>query len=205
MEFGLNEILTIIDKVKSTELSLFEYQDPDTKIRIKGTGQIAGAAVPGPGNTGVISGSAGVVSGAARAVSGSAGMVPGNAGMVPGSAGMVSGTAGTAPGNTGAMSGTAETAASTATDSGATPDAGKIISSPMVGTFYTASAEGEEPFVRVGDKVKKGQVIGIVEAMKLMNEIESEYDGIVEEVLAANEQMVEYGQPLIRIREVQGC
>ena len=75
----------------------------------------------------------------------------------------------------------------------------------MVGTFYTASAEGEEPFVRVGDKVKKGQVIGIVEAMKLMNEIESEYDGIVEAVLAANEQMVEYGQPLIRIREVQGC
>ena len=181
MEFGLNEILTIIDKVKSTELSLFEYQDKDTKVRIKGTRQIAGA----------VSGSAGIVSGSAR--------------MVSGTAEMISGTAGTAPGNTGAMSGTAETAASAATDSGTTPDAETIISSPMVGTFYTASAEGEEPFVRVGDKVKKGQVIGIVEAMKLMNEIESEYDGIVEAVLAANEQMVEYGQPLIRIREVQGC
>jgi acetyl-CoA carboxylase biotin carboxyl carrier protein len=59
---------------------------------------------------------------------------------------------------------------------------------------------GEAPFVQKGDRIKKGQTIGIVEAMKLMNEIESEWDGIVEEILAENEQLVEFGQPLIRLR-----
>ncbi len=71
---------------------------------------------------------------------------------------------------------------------------------PLVGTFYSASSPEADPFVRVGDCVKKGQVLGIVEAMKLMNEIESEYDGVVEAVLVENETTVEYGQPLFRIR-----
>lgn len=77
----------------------------------------------------------------------------------------------------------------------------KIICSPLVGTFYSAKEEGAEPFVKVGDTVKKGQVVGIVEAMKLMNEVESEYDGIVSEILVKNEEMVEYNQPLIRVAE----
>lgn len=76
----------------------------------------------------------------------------------------------------------------------------KVVKSPLVGTFYTAPSEDAEPFVDVGDSVKKGQVLAIVEAMKLMNEIESEYDGVVEEVLADNGQTVEYGQPLFRVR-----
>jgi acetyl-CoA carboxylase biotin carboxyl carrier protein len=75
-----------------------------------------------------------------------------------------------------------------------------IISSPMVGTFYIAKAEGSEPYISVGDVIKKGQVIGIVEAMKLMNEIESEYDGIVEEILVMNKDMIEYGQPLVSLK-----
>lgn len=75
-----------------------------------------------------------------------------------------------------------------------------IISSPMVGTFYTAKSEGSEPYISVGDVVKKGQVIGIVEAMKLMNEIESEYDGVVEEILVTNKDMIEYGQPLVSLK-----
>ncbi len=78
---------------------------------------------------------------------------------------------------------------------------GKIIYSPLVGTFYSAKEEGAEPFVKVGDTVKKGQVIGIIEAMKLMNEVESEYDGIVSEILVKNEEMVEYNQPLVCITE----
>ena len=76
----------------------------------------------------------------------------------------------------------------------------KVVVSPLVGVFYKASSPEAEPFVKVGDRVSKGQVIGIIEAIKLMNEIESEYDGIVEAVLVDNEELVEYGQPLFRIR-----
>ena len=77
--------------------------------------------------------------------------------------------------------------------------AGKIVESPLVGTFYAAPAEDAAPFVSVGDTVKKGQTLAIIEAMKLMNEIESEYDGTIAEVLVENGQPVEYGQPLFRI------
>ena len=76
----------------------------------------------------------------------------------------------------------------------------KVITSPLVGTLYSASSPDAEPFVKEGDTVKKGQVLGIIEAMKLMNEIESEYDGVIEAVLVGNEEVVEYGQPLFRIR-----
>lgn len=77
---------------------------------------------------------------------------------------------------------------------------GNEVTAPLVGTFYAAPSEGADPFVSVGDVVKKGQVIGIVEAMKLMNEVESEFDGTVEAVLVENGEMVEYGQPLVVIR-----
>lgn len=77
---------------------------------------------------------------------------------------------------------------------------GNMVKSPLVGTFYNAASPEDEPFVKVGDKVKKGQVLGIIEAMKLMNEVESEYDGTVEAVYVENEEMVEYGQPLFCIR-----
>ena len=76
---------------------------------------------------------------------------------------------------------------------------GQWVASPLVGTFYAAPAEDAEPFVTVGSAVKKGQTLAIVEAMKLMNEIESDYDGTVAEILVENGQPVEYGQPLFRI------
>lgn len=76
---------------------------------------------------------------------------------------------------------------------------GNVITCPLVGTFYASPAPDAENFVKVGDRVKKGQVVGIVEAMKLMNEIESEFDGVVEEILVSNEDAVEYGQPLFKI------
>ncbi len=78
---------------------------------------------------------------------------------------------------------------------------GSVVVSPLVGRFYAAPSEEAESFVKVGDTVKKGQVLAIVEAMKLMNEIESDYDGVVTEILADNGQGVEYGQPLFRIKE----
>lgn len=73
------------------------------------------------------------------------------------------------------------------------------VDAPIVGTFYRAPAEDAKPFVSVGDPVKKGQVVGIIEAMKLMNEIEADCDGTVQEILAENGRLVEYGQPLVRI------
>jgi acetyl-CoA carboxylase biotin carboxyl carrier protein len=72
----------------------------------------------------------------------------------------------------------------------------KVIKSPLVGTIYMAPSEGEAPFVSVGDYVKKGQALAIVEAMKLMNEIESEYDGVIKEICVQNESPVEFGQTL---------
>lgn len=76
---------------------------------------------------------------------------------------------------------------------------GNIIKSPLVGTFYSAPAEDAEAFVSLGDIVKKGQTLAIIEAMKLMNEIESEFDGKIVEIYVENAQAVEYGQPLFRI------
>lgn len=77
---------------------------------------------------------------------------------------------------------------------------GQQVKAPLVGTYYSASSPDTEDFVKVGDTVKKGQTLGIIEAMKLMNEIESEYDGVVEEILVENGQMVEYGQVLFVIK-----
>ena len=76
---------------------------------------------------------------------------------------------------------------------------GFLVKSPLVGTFYAAPAEDAAPYVAVGDTVKKGQTVAIVEAMKLMNDIESGFDGTVAEILVENGEMVEYGQPLFRI------
>ena len=87
--------------------------------------------------------------------------------------------------------------ANTQTDNGE-PE-GMVVKSPLVGTFYAAPAEDADPFVSVGDQVKKGQTLAIVEAMKLMNEIESDFDGKVAEIYVENGQAVEYGQPLFRI------
>lgn len=77
--------------------------------------------------------------------------------------------------------------------------AGNVVTSPLVGTFYASSSPDAEPFIKVGDSVKKGQVLGIVEAMKLMNEIESDYDGTVKKILVSNEDVIEYGQPMFVI------
>jgi len=75
-----------------------------------------------------------------------------------------------------------------------------IVKSPIVGTFYGSSSPGTPAFVKVGDKVAKGDTLCIIEAMKIMNEIESEEAGEIVEILVQNEDIVEYGQPLMKIR-----
>ncbi|MDE7298285.1 MAG: acetyl-CoA carboxylase biotin carboxyl carrier protein [Lachnospiraceae bacterium] len=94
----------------------------------------------------------------------------------------------------------AETAGARAEEDGKQEQSGDYITSPMVGTFYSAPSEGAEPFISVGDTVKQGQVVGIVEAMKLMNEIESPFDGVVEKILVENKEMVGFGQELVLIK-----
>ncbi|AOJ85793.1 MULTISPECIES: acetyl-CoA carboxylase biotin carboxyl carrier protein [Burkholderia] len=76
---------------------------------------------------------------------------------------------------------------------------GHVVTSPMVGTFYRAPSPGADPFTQVGDTVKEGQTICIIEAMKLLNEIESDKAGVIKEILVENGQAVEYGQPLFVI------
>ncbi|CUX25731.1 acetyl-CoA carboxylase biotin carboxyl carrier protein [Clostridium sp. C105KSO13] len=76
---------------------------------------------------------------------------------------------------------------------------GNIVKSPLIGTFYTSPSEDASPFVKIGDDVKEGQVLAIVEAMKLMNEIESDFAGTITDILVENGDAVEYGQPLFVI------
>ena len=76
----------------------------------------------------------------------------------------------------------------------------KVVKSPMVGTFYSKPSPDSEPYVTVGQKVKKGEVLCIIEAMKLMNEIESEFEGEVIEILVKDEEPIEYGKPLFIIK-----
>lgn len=96
----------------------------------------------------------------------------------------------------------AETEVKEETASSDTPSIeGHVIKSPLVGMFYSAPAAGEQPFVKIGSTVKKGQVLAIIEAMKMMNEIESDVDGVVTNIYCSNEKPVEYGQPLFEITE----
>ena len=82
----------------------------------------------------------------------------------------------------------------------ATEENFNIVKSPMVGTFYLKPSPDSEPYVQVGQKVKRGDTLCIIEAMKLMNEIESEFDGEIAEVLLKDGEMVEYGKPLFKIK-----
>lgn len=82
------------------------------------------------------------------------------------------------------------------------PDApGELLTAPMIGTFYGSPSPGTPPFVETGDTVAAGQIIGIIEAMKIMNEIISDRSGVVAEVMIDNAQPVEYGSPLLRLTE----
>jgi acetyl-CoA carboxylase biotin carboxyl carrier protein len=91
--------------------------------------------------------------------------------------------------------GPAASAAAAEAAQAAAPE-GHVVKSPMVGTFYRSSAPDAKPFVDVGDTVKTGDTVCIIEAMKLLNEIEADADGVVKEILVENGQPVEYGQPL---------
>lgn len=100
-----------------------------------------------------------------------------------------------------APAGSSPNVAAPASAASSAPDTppGHVLKSPMVGTFYRSSAPGSKPFVEVGDAVKAGQTVCIIEAMKLMNEIEADKDGVIKAILIENGQPVEYGEPLLVI------
>jgi acetyl-CoA carboxylase biotin carboxyl carrier protein len=118
----------------------------------------------------------------------------GMAAMAPGATVMASGQA--APSAFAPSAAASAPQGNTSAEGKTSVPSGKIVRSPFVGTIYRSSSPGADPFVEVGKRVKKGATLCIVEAMKLMNEIEAEFDGVIKEILVDNEQPVEFDQPL---------
>ncbi len=168
MQFGIEDLFAVMEKVRETQMSLFEYKDAETRLKLCRNG----AEEDGTGDAHAMLSTDCVQRSVERVEKQASSLQP--------------------------CGQSAENPASKEKEQEKT---GTVIVSPMVGTFYAAPSEGEAPFVQIGDSVRAGQTLGIVEAMKLMNEIEAACSGTVTEILANNEQMVEFGQPLFRIRE----
>ena len=166
----VEQILQLIDAVSASELTEFKYENDGVKLSLKKTTGKEVTVIPA---------------------------APVAPAPIPSAPIPMAAPAPTPAATPAAASvGAAETAS--AAETPAAP-AGNVVKSPLVGTFYAAPAEDAAPFVKVGDSVKEGQVLAIVEAMKLMNEIESDFSGTVTEILVENGQAVEFGQPLFVI------
>ena len=181
-----HNLLELIKTVSTLNISGFQYEEAGTKIIITTGGNgLPGAVPPPPPGSPCGAPVAGVAGSETLGTGKSVGNVQSTVSMQT--------VAGVQSGESAVQS---VVASQTVT---ATSQAGNIVKSPLVGTFYAAPSEDAEPFVKVGDTVKKGQTLAIVEAMKLMNDIEAEYDGTVLEILVENGATVEYGQPLFSI------
>lgn len=178
----IQNILTLIQAFTEHSLTELNVEDSGVRVCLK---REAGAAAPMVGVTQAAGTGVGMVQAAAPVVGTGTGQPVGGVGAVQTIAGAGAAQADMAGAGVEGVSGV---------------ESDRVVTSPLVGIFYSASSPEAEAFVKVGDRVKKGQVLGIIEAMKLMNEIESEYDGVVEAILVKNEDVVEYGQPLFRIR-----
>ena len=170
----VEQVLELVKAVSESDLTEFKYEEDGVKLSLKKTcDRIVPVAAPAPAPV-----AAPGVPGAAPAV------IP--AAPVPAAA----------PAPAPAVAPAAAAVDSADAEGTLT---GNIVKSPLVGTFYAAPSEDAAPFVKVGDSVKEGQVLAIVEAMKLMNEIESDFTGTVKEILVENGEAVEFGQPLFVI------
>ena len=168
----VEQVLELVKAVSDSELTEFKYEEDGVKLSLKKTSDKI-VQVPAP---------AAPVAAPVIAPA-----------VMPAAPAPVPAAAPAAPANAPAD------APAAAPETGDDIPSGNVVKSPLVGTFYAAPAEDAEPFVKVGDSVKEGQVLAIVEAMKLMNEIESDYTGTVKEILVENGQGVEFGQPLFVI------
>lgn len=166
----LQSLKELIEFLKRQEVGEFELQQEDLKVRLSFIGKGSSEIFAGPGRTTPPS--------------------------LPSA-----GTASPSPGRAGAAAPSGGPASVEASASDEDLETGlHIVKSPIVGTFYEAPAPGAEPFVKIGDQVEAGQVICIVEAMKLMNEIESDASGEIVRRMVTSGQPVEYGQALFAIR-----
>lgn len=178
----VDQVLQLIQAVSDSELTEFKYEEDGVKLSLKKTeGKIVQVQAPVA---------------APALVQAAPAVIPAAPGAVPAAQGTTPGTSAAAPAPSAEAPAAGEVSA---TGADALP-AGNVVKSPLVGTFYAAPAEDAEPFVKVGDSVKEGQVLAIVEAMKLMNEIESDFTGTVAEILVENGEAVEFGQPLFVIK-----
>lgn len=178
----VDQVLQLIQAVSDSELTEFKYEEDGVKLSLKKTeGKIVQVQAPVA---------------APALVQAAPAVIPAAPGAVPAPQGTTPGTPAAAPAPSAEAPAAGEVSA---TGADALP-AGNVVKSPLVGTFYAAPAEDAEPFVKVGDSVKEGQVLAIVEAMKLMNEIESDFTGTVAEILVENGEAVEFGQPLFVIK-----
>ena len=162
----VEQVLELVKAVSDSELTEFKYEEDGVKLSLKKTSDKI-VQVPAPAAP------------VAAPVIAPAMMPPAPVQAAAPAANV------TAPAETPAV----------AQETGESVPEGNVVKSPLVGTFYAAPAEDAEPYVKVGDSVKEGQVLAIVEAMKLMNEIESDFTGTVKEILVENGQGVEFGQP----------
>ena len=178
----VDQVLQLIQAVSDSELTEFKYEEDGVKLSLKKTeDKIVQVQAPVA---------------APALVQAAPAVIPAAPGAVPAAQGTTPGTPAAAPAPSAEAPAAGEVSA---TGADALP-AGNVVKSPLVGTFYAAPAEDAEPFVKVGDSVKEGQVLAIVEAMKLMNEIESDFTGTVAEILVENGEAVEFGQPLFVIK-----
>lgn len=165
----IKDIIQLMEAAAKNGLTSFELEEGDWKLSMKREKKLVSAAVPAAEAGAQSAAASGILSAASSGMSAVYGQNAGNLAANPASM----------------------------EASGVSSD--QVVTCPLVGTFYSAPSPDAEDFVKVGDIVKKGQVLGIVEAMKLMNEIESDYDGVVEAILVKDGETVEYGQPLFRI------
>lgn len=170
------EIKELIEFLIDKDIAEFELERGDVKLRVRRGNATSSAAALAPAAATILVPTP----------------QPAAATPAPSASGSAVAAAGAAPASTPPPAGSAAEPA--------TEEALEVVRSPIVGTFYEAPSPGAPPFVKVGDHVSVGQVLCIVEAMKLMNEIESDFAGVIVKKFVENAQPVEYGQPLFAIR-----
>ena len=202
MKMDQNDIDELIGKFKASGLGAMEYEEDGFRFRIEKDPAVVFAGAGAGFNAGAAG--AGAVSGN-FVVADAAGQANGlNAAGQAAGAG-TNGAAGAGANGAGAANGAVMNGAAGANGAGAAAmnaAAAETIDSPRVGVFYQAPAPGEEPFVKEGDRVSKGDVVCVVEAMKVMNEIRASYDCRITKVLAADGGMVEFGSALFEVERV---